>query len=184
MSYLLPNSATQRPGPLPYGSTLNPPGLLARIDGNDCRVLSVSYAGGRLYVTWATQVIDEAGRQLVGGAYAILSPTFRAGVLASFSLRQGYLLVSNNHLLRPAIAVNPQGQGAIVMTLVGPDYFPSAAFVPISTLSTSSTLQIAGPGVAPEDGFTGYPNIGFPALGTAAGAITPPLWPIAMARSG
>jgi hypothetical protein len=165
--YNIPNDATQRPGPLPYGSTLKPPGLLAKIHANDCRVLSVSYAGGRLYATWETQVIDAAGRSLVGAAYAILSPTFRSGVLSSFSLRQGYLMVSNNHLLRPAIAVNPQGVGAIVVTLVGPDYYPSAALVPIDTLSTASTLQVAATGAFPEDGFTGYPDTGFEQLGTA-----------------
>jgi hypothetical protein len=166
LSYVAPDVATQRPGPLPYGSTLHPPGLLAKIDGGDSRVQSVAYAGGRLYVTLATQVTDEVGHNFVGGAYVILSPTFR-GVLSSFTLRQGYLRVSNNHLLRPAIAVNPQGQGAIVVTLVGPDYYPSAAFVAIDTFSTASILQIAAPGVSPEDGFTGYPDNGFSTTGIA-----------------
>jgi hypothetical protein len=166
LGYVAPDVATQRPGPLPYGSTLKPPGLLAKIDGGDSRVQSVAYAGGRLYVTLGTLVVDESGLNFVGGAYVILSPVFR-GVLSAFALRQGYLRVSNNNLLRPAIAVNPQGQGAIVATLVGPDYYPSAAFVPIDTFSTSSTLQIAAPGVSPEDGFTGYPDNGFSTTGIA-----------------
>jgi hypothetical protein len=166
LSYVAPDVASQRPGPLPYGSTLHPPGLLAKIDGGDSRVQSVSYAGGRLYVTLATQVTDEVGNNFVGGAYVILSPTFR-GVLSSFTLRQGYLRVSNNHLLRPAIALNPQGQGAIVVTLVGPDYYPSAAFVAIDTFSTASILQVAAPGFSPEDGFTGYPDNGFSTTGIA-----------------
>jgi hypothetical protein len=156
LTYVSPNAAAQRPGPLPYGSTLFPPGRLEPIDGGDNRMLAACYAGGRLYATLSTQLTDENGNSVVGAAYVILSPTFRGGVLSAFGLRQGYVLVNNNNLLRPAIAVNPQGNGAIVFTLVGPDYYPSAAFVALNTFSTASTVQIAGPGVLPEDGFTGY----------------------------
>ena len=40
---------------------------------------------------------------------------------------------------------------------VGPDYYPSAAFVSIDTTSAApSSIQIAGAGAAPEDGFSGY----------------------------
>jgi len=168
LPYRFPDVATQRPGSLPYGSTLLPPGLLAFIDGGqDCRILSLTYAGGRLYATLATETTDQTGHPVVAGAYAILSPTFRLGVLAANLLRQGYLVVDSSHILRPAIAVNPQGRGAIVFTLVGPKYFPSAAFVPISTFSTGTALQVAGTGAAPEDGFTGYPDLGFSMAGVA-----------------
>ena len=96
---------------------------------------------------------------MVGGAYIVLSPTYRGGVLSAQILNQGYLVVNGNHLLRPAIAVNPQGTGAIAVTLVGSagNYYPSAAFIPFQTFSTPTTLQIAAPGAFPEDGFTGYP---------------------------
>jgi hypothetical protein len=156
--YLSPNNARQRPGALTYGSTFVPPASLSLLDGGDDRVLSLSYSGGRLYATLATQVTDENSNTLVGGAYFILSPTLRSGVLAAPMYRQGYLMVGNNHLLRSFIAVNPQGRGAVTFTLVGPDYFPTTAFVPIDSLSTGSAVQIAGPGVLPQDGFTGYPG--------------------------
>jgi hypothetical protein len=158
LNYVFPDVATQRPGPLPYGGSLVPPGTLAYLDGGDMRTLSVSYAGGRLYATMDTQVTDEEGRRLVGGAYVILSPTFRAGALAARVLRQGYVMAKGNHVLRPAVAVNPQGRGAIAFTLVGPDYYPSAAFVPIDLSSTGPAIQIAGLGALPQDGFTGYPG--------------------------
>lgn len=167
LSYSPPGDAIQPSGPLPYGSSLRPPGVVALLEGSDSRVQSLVYSGGRLYVTLGTQVIDEAGRVLAGGAYVIFSPTFRAGALSASIVRQDYLLVSNNNLLRPAIGVNSQGRGAIVFTLVGRDYYPSAAFVPVDTFSTGSTVQIAGRGVLPEDGFTGYPNQGFPSQGAA-----------------
>ena len=60
--------------------------------------------------------------------------------------------------------MNAQGRGAIAATLVGPDYFPSAAFLPIDTLTTASAIQIAGAGTAPEDGFTGYRSAPFPGI--------------------
>jgi hypothetical protein len=167
LTYSLPNPATQRNGPLTYALTLQPHGVLSELDGGDVRVLSVSYAGGRLYTTFGTQVTDANGNSLAGGAYVVISPAFRNGVLAGTAFRQGYLVTNNNHLLRPAIAVTAQGRGAIVFTLVGPDHFPSAAFVPFDTFSPASSIQIAAPGVFPEDGFTAYPNLGFPAIGIA-----------------
>lgn len=155
-SYSYPDVANQKPGTLTYGSTLKPPGQLAFLDGSDDRVLSVSYAGGRLYVTTAASVVDSTNHLRVGGAYYILSPTLRAGVLNAPVLRQGTLVVNGNHLLRPSVAVNAQGNGAIVFTVVGSDYFPSVAFVPISVTSTSSAMQIVAAGTGPEDGFSGY----------------------------
>lgn len=156
LPYASPDIVRQRPGPLPYGSSLTPPASLAFLDGGDTRVLSVSYAGGRLYTTLASLVTDEASTILSGGVYNIMSPALRNGLLMGSTLRQGYLLVKNNSLLRPALAVNAQGKGAITFTLVGPDYFPSAAFIPIDTFSTGSAVGIVAPGTAPEDGFTGY----------------------------
>src|ERR1035437_2143312 len=96
-TYSYPDVANQKPGPLPYGSSLTPPGTLAVLDGNDDRVLSLCYSGGRLYLTLATAVRDDAGQLRVGGAYFILSPSFRNGTLAASVLRQGYLQVNGNH---------------------------------------------------------------------------------------
>ncbi len=161
--YEAPPNATQRPVALSLGSSLE------TLDGSDSRVQSVEYVGAKLYVTLGTQVTDDNGHFVAGGLYMILAPTFR-GNLNGQVLRQGYIYVNSEHVLRPAVAVNAQGQGAIVFTLTGPDYFPSAAFLPMtmtpngSPLSLvpmpGSTVQIAGAGLAPEDGFSGYPAYG------------------------
>ena len=167
-SYTYPDDATQKPGFLEYGSTLSPPGLLALVHGGrDSRVLSLAYAGARLYATYATQARDANGMSVVAGGYAIIAPTLRGGKLQGFVTRQCDLVVDGNHVLRPAVAVKPQGGGGIVFTLAGPDYFPSAAFVPIDKLGNVNTAQVAALGVLPEDGFTGYPDIGFPLIGVA-----------------
>jgi hypothetical protein len=167
-TYLAPSAVSQKNGTLTYGSTLHPPGTLPFIDGGDPRVLSVNYAGGRLYVTLATELQDDNLNSVVGAAYMVISPTYRAGTLAGAALRQGYVLTNSENLLRPAMTLNSQGQGAIVFTLVGPDYYPSAAFVPFTIPSPTPaspapfvlgpSIQLAGVGASPEDGFTGYPG--------------------------
>jgi hypothetical protein len=158
LNYVYPNAATQPAGPQPYGNSLHPPGQLEFLDGGpDSRILSLAYAGAQLYTTFAAQVQDDNGVTLVGGCYLVLSPTLRSGVLAAKVVKQGYLSVRGNHLLRPAITVNAQGTGVIGATLVGPNYYPSAAFAPFDlTPTTPSTLNIASLGVLPEDGFSGY----------------------------
>lgn len=176
-TYSFPDVASQKPGPIPYGASLTPPGVLEVLDGSDDRVLSVCYSGGRLYVALATAVLDDGGHQRIGAAYFILSPTLRASILAAPVLRQGYVHANGNHLLRPSFAVNPQGLGSMVFTLVGPDYYPSAAFVPISLSSTSSTIQVAARGFGPEDGFSGYLDPGLPGIarwGDYSGAVVAP----------
>jgi len=158
ITYTLPDPAPQKPGPLPYGSSLSPPGTLAFLDVGDFRVQSASYSGGRLYAALSTAVTDESGHTRAAAGYIVVSPAFRSGVLSAQLLRQGYVAAKNNYVIAPAVAVNPQGRGVIAFTLVGPDYFPSAAFIPFDTFTTGSSIQVARPGNAPEDGFTGYPG--------------------------
>lgn len=162
--YAFPDFATQPPGDRPYGASLNPPGPLPLIDAGDTRAQALSYAGGRLHLTFSTKVSDPGGQNLSGGAYVVLSPTLRANVLGASVLRQDYLLVPNNHLLFPAVAVNAQGRGAIAGTVVGPNWFPSAAYIPLDGTSAPSTVRIAAPGLLPEDGFSGYTGGPFPGL--------------------
>jgi hypothetical protein len=158
--YLQPQpGASQRSGPLTLGTTLEQ--LDAGFD-SDSRVQSVVYSGGRLYVTLASEIFDANANPQVGVVYFVFSPTFRSGVLGGTApVKQGYLSVTNENILRPAMAVNPQGRGVIAFTLSGPDYYPSAAYVAIDlTAATPSAMQIVGPGQLPEDGFTGYPAYG------------------------
>ena len=162
-----PYGVPQRPGTLTLGSMLE---FLDADYFSDSRVLSTSYSGGRLFVTLASAVTDANNNQVAGGLYVVFAPTLRGGVLsATPPTKQGYLAATNNHILRPAISVNSQGRGAIAFTLVGPDYYPSAAFVSIdiTTSAPPSAIQIAGAGVLPEDGFSGYGPI--PACPTCSG---------------
>jgi hypothetical protein len=158
LSYTFPDVAQQRPGSTPLGTSVGEP--LAFLDGGDSRVQSLSYASGRLYLTFATAVKDDNQHVVVGGAYVVLSPTYRGTTLSAQVLNQGYLIVNNNHLLRPALAVNAQGAGAIAVTLVGPSWYPSAALIPFPASGPPSTIQVAAAGTLPEDGFAGYQAFG------------------------
>ena len=160
LDYFYPSAARQRAGPTPYGSSLIPPEPLQFLDGGDTRVQAVSYASGRLFVTFSSRLFDERGQRVVGGIYLVVSPTYRSGVLAGRVLSQGYLVVNGNDLLRPAIAVNGQGNGAIAVTLTGVDWHPTAALIPFQAASVPSSIQIAAYGALPEDGFTGYSSGG------------------------
>lgn len=155
-SYFFPPVATQPNGPNPYGSSLFPPAGVPRIESGDIRALSLMYSGGRLYLALATAVMDEASRNLAGGAFMVISPTIRGTNLAGTVVQQGYVVASNNHLLFPAMAVNAQGRGVISATLVGPNWYPSAVYIPFTLFSTPTTLRVAAPGLLPQDGFSGY----------------------------
>ena len=39
--------------------------------------------------------------------------------------------------------------------LAGPDFYPTAAYIPFTTSGPTSNVEIAGAGVGPNDGFTG-----------------------------
>jgi len=157
LNYTSPDVATQPSGYDPLGISQESP--TEYLDGGDTRVQCLTYAGGNLYLTFPTGVTDQNGHFVVGGAYVVLSPTYRFGTLAAQILNEGYLLVNGNHLLRPALAVNAKGRGAIGVTLVGSagGYYPSAAFIPFQASAVPTTVEIAAPGALPEDGFTGYP---------------------------
>ncbi|MGP8243519.1 MAG: PEP-CTERM sorting domain-containing protein [Bryobacteraceae bacterium] len=160
LSYAAPFVANQQAGLIPLGTSVGDP--LEFLDGGDCRVQSLTYSTGRLFLTFPTGVRDQNSALVVGGAYIVLSPTYRSGVLTAQVLNQGYLFVNSNHLLRPAIAMNsqPVPTGAIAVTLVGPNWYPSAALIPFQTFSTPSTIEVAATGALPEDGFSGYAYYG------------------------
>lgn len=71
----------------------------------------------------------------------------------------GYVSVRGNNVFYPSIGVNDEGEGVMAFSLSGADFSPSSAYVRINKNGVSS-IGIAAAGVAPEDGFTGYPQFG------------------------
>jgi hypothetical protein len=152
-NYGPPINVTQKDGPRPQGNALGlPPGTLS---ANDDRMNQVVFAQGVLWSGLNTGIQKPGEAARTGIAYFAVIPFFKHGDLDAFVAKQGYISVAGNSVLFPAIGVNFFGKGAATFTLAGPDFFPSAAYVPISLFNVGQ-VHVAGGGFAPEDGFTCY----------------------------
>jgi hypothetical protein len=158
-------SADQRDGPRPLAAMIQqqnggamPP--VEFLDSTGSRMRTVEYADGRLWAATNTLVQPPHGPVRVGVAWFQIAPSVdSAGAVSATIANQGYLTIDRQNLLNPAIAVSSHGQGALVFSLVGPDYYPSAAYVPIDENGTGQA-QIFGIGTAPLDEEDGYQALG------------------------
>lgn len=137
-------------------ATQPPPSLVHElVDTNDSRMQQVFFTGGRLYGAFDTTVNLPGGRR-AGIAYYVIQPYPQNGSLAAVLENEGRVGVIGNDVTYPAIAAMPDGSGVIGFTLVGPDYYPSAAYVRFNTGGIQGDVRVAAAGLGPEDGFTGY----------------------------
>lgn len=156
--YGQPPSAKQKPGPRPLGQSLGEP--LERLDSNDDRMNQVVFAKNMLW-SGVNTIVKAPGRAArVGIAFFIVSPSLSSGHLQASIASQGYVSVDGENVLFPSIGVTTSGKGVMSFTLVGPDFFPSAAYTPISAGGQVGNIHIAGAGALPEDGFSGYVAFG------------------------
>jgi hypothetical protein len=154
-TYGQPNHATQRPGPTPLGTSLGDP--LEFIQTNDDRMNQVVYADGLLY-SGVNTIIGDGTR--TGIAWFAVAPSFDGAAVHGHVAHQGYVSVRDNNVIFPSVAVVGEGKGVIAFTLVGPDYFPSAAYAKLGEEGEGiSAINIAADGAGPDDGFTGYPQL-------------------------
>ena len=150
-------AAVQKKGFHPLGESLGEP--LEKLDSGDFRIVSATYSSGRLWATLTSQMLDTQGVPRFVSEFFAFNPNINGAFFTASLVTQGVVAKSGANLLYPAIAVNAQQKGGIVFTLVGPNDFPSAAFVPVNNTSVGA-IQIARAGNEPEDGFTGYPEFG------------------------
>jgi hypothetical protein len=150
-TYGQPNAAAQKPGPIPLGSSLGESEEL--INTNDDRMNQVVYANGLLY-SGVNTIIGDGSR--TGIAWFAVKPkfSFGTGTVSGRVVRQGYVAVTGDSVIFPSLAFAEE-TGVLGFTLVGPDYFPSAAYVKVGEEGTSE-VHIAANGAAPDDGFSGY----------------------------
>jgi len=156
--YATPSPADQKNGHTALGAALGEPqGVL---NSNDDRMNQVVYAGGLLWggVNSEVRTSNGASSQTnrVGIAYFIVKPTTEAPATGAVQ-NQGYVSTKQDNVLFPSIGVNASGKGVMTFTVVGQNYYPSAAYVPITAagVSDGAILSLGG---APEDGFTCYPE--------------------------
>jgi hypothetical protein len=156
--YGQPPDAEQRPGATPLGDRVN--GKLEFLAGNDDRMNQVVFAAGRLWAGVNTVVKTPNGPTRVGIAYFVVAPAVSASGQADGAIaQQGYVAVNQNSVLYPSIGVNAAGGAVMTFTLVGADFYPSAAYAAI-TASGAGDVHIIGAGAGPEDGFSGYTAFG------------------------
>jgi hypothetical protein len=156
--YGAPPSAQQKPGITPLADSVRDHEEL--VASNDDRLQQVVFAGGKLWTSLNSVVQPENGPVRVGAAWFILTPAATSGSVSATVANQGYVAANQNYVLFPAIGVNAASKGVISFTLVGPDFFPSAAFATLDVASGAGDIQIAAAGALPDDGFSGYTAFG------------------------
>ncbi len=125
-------------------------------DSNDTRMQQTWYVNGTLWGSTDTAVW-VGGTLKAGVAWFAVSPKINGdGKVEGQVKNQGYLGVAGNNLTYPALAVAPNGKGVMAFTLLGQDYFPSAAYVLFDTNGPTGPIHVAGLGAGPDDGFSGY----------------------------
>ena len=155
--YGQPPDAEQKPGLTPLGDAVN--GKLEFLAGNDDRMNQAVWAAGKLWGAVNTVVKTPNGPTRIGIAYFAVTPSVTSGQAGGTIAQQGYVAVNQESVMFPSIGVNPAGGAVVTFTLVGPDYYPSAAYAVIGA-SGAGDVHILGPGAGPEDGFTGYTAFG------------------------
>jgi hypothetical protein len=167
--YGLAPATQQKPGALPladylkiknnvFGVTTNE--HLELVDADDDRMQQTVYAAGSLWTALGTVVKTPNGPTRAGIAWFIVTPSWNGSTLQASMTNQGYLAANQESVSYPSVGVNAAGKGVITFTLIGPDFYPSAAFATLDMIGGTGPIQIAASGAAPDDGFTGYGAFG------------------------
>ena len=165
-AYGFPPSTDQISGPTPYRDFLASIGFKVHeelVAANDDRMQQVVFAAGNLWTAVPTRVKPGGqGPVRAGAAWFILSPSVSGGQVSASVVNQGYISIQSpmqNSVLFPAVGVTATGKAAVVFSVVGENYFPSAAYALLDATNGAGSIVISDPGVAPDDGFSGYfPN--------------------------
>ena len=114
-------------------------GTTSLLDSGDDRMQQVQYINGELWGALDTSVtIPKDTEARAGAAWFDVHPNLSNGVISAAQVRhQGYVSLSGNYVLYPAIQATPAGDVGMVMTLSGARRFPSAAY---SVLPSGATV--------------------------------------------
>jgi len=154
--YGLPPAIVQPKGPTPLTDSFKEHESL--IDGGDDRMQAAIFEHGHLWGALDTTVKTPHRGVQVGTAYFMLTPSVdESGAVSGAMDKQGYLSVDGNSVTRPSIAVTSSGKVVVGVSLIGPDFFPSAAYTTFddSPDSAPTTLHLVARATVPDDGFSG-----------------------------
>jgi hypothetical protein len=189
------NLAPQKAGPIPLGDVCTTPGVDAPsqpcpeggINPNADNMTQVSQGQGQLWSALPTEVnqtfpsVPSSNPEIHDGAAYWVVDTGSFDKTGLFTItNQGYVTAAHEDLEMPAMAAEGTGgnsKAIMLFTLngnggpTGADrggFFPSTAYGRLTATSDGlqgSTINIADPGLSPQDGFTEYqpfPAAGFP----------------------
>lgn len=156
--YSEPGFAQQEAGSFPQGMADGDPE--EALNPDDTRMQQVYFSGGQLFSA-ITSTINDGTEFVDGVEWFIVTPSFsKSGLLEGGLSGNDYLTVKGQNLIYPAVAVDADHDGgAMTFTLVGPSFFPSAAFVNFNSKGPSGNVNVLAQGVAPDDGFSGYEGV-------------------------
>jgi hypothetical protein len=163
LTYGVPPVSRQKAGSTPLQYCLNqncfgdgvPPiheGLKSP-DSGDSRMMGAFLSQGVVWGVLDTLVLNH-GSPRAGVAYVAVAPAWRRGLHGTM-LMQGLFTANNANVTYPSIAVNAKGRGIMGFSLMGPNYYPSAAFATIALGEPPTAVRMAAAGLGPDDGFTG-----------------------------
>jgi len=166
--YGLPAAMAQKSGPTPLRSLLKsslaatvfgvkPMALpISLIQSNDDRMNQAIFAGGHVWGALNTRMKSPTGAVRAGIAWFDVTPSWSGSTLGGSVAAQGYVAVQNDNVVFPSVAANSAGNVLVAFTLLGQDYYPSAAYAWLDPETGTGDVNVVSWGVGPEDGFTGY----------------------------
>lgn len=177
-TYVFPPTSDQPAGPFPLGECINdtttptPFGdgcwnllfveepahdeVISTPDSLDTRMQQTWFVNGQLWGSAGTAVRVN-GELKAGIAWFRVVPNINpSGNIGARITAQGYLALADNNLTMPAIAMTPEGEGAIAFTVMGETNYPTAAYARIDQFGRVGPIRIAAPGLGVDDGFTSY----------------------------
>ncbi len=173
--YAIPPKSEQKQGSVPFAECLNTPSCSATLiggvdlfhevegplDSNDTRMQQVVYAGGLLSGALDTTLTVDGVNQ-AGIEWFFVKPHVSAIGVSGSVVNNGYLGLALNNVIYPAIGMTEDGKGIMAFTLVGQDFYPSAAYSPIDAQQGVGDIHVAALGKGPQDGFSEYKLFGNP----------------------
>ncbi len=129
-------------------------GAESAIEAGDDRMQQTQYIAGNIWGELDTAITlsgDPSVRD--AAAWFQVKPKLSEELIAAATMhRQGYVSVSGNYLVYPALQVAPSGTAAMVVTLTGKKHFPSAAYSLLEgETSAFGPVAVAANGSGPYD---------------------------------
>jgi len=124
-------------------------GTSSTLDSGDDRMQQVQFINGSVWGELGTALtIPNDPEQRAAAAWFEVRPTTGGGVLTGATIkRQGYVAMPGNHVLYPALQTTPAGRTAMVVSVSGPNRFPSAGYAVLGPKAKEfGPVKIAAPG--------------------------------------